>query len=137
MSKAKKKAPKKATAAATEKALQCGIVRTVRGNYSSVMILSIPMGNRLSPQARGIAKNMGALAGAPDLVLAYRGEDGRERILWCEVKTDDGVLSDEQEEFAIGVQQRGGRYAVARSVEDVEGVLKELGVVPNHEGKRR
>ena len=45
--------------------------------------------------------------------------------LWIEVKTPHGRLSKYQEQFRDDILAHGGTYIVARSVEDIERVLKE------------
>lgn len=43
--------------------------------------------------------------------------------LWLEVKSDKGKQSEAQKAFQVMVQAEGHRYAVVRSIEDVEALL--------------
>ena len=62
-----------------------------------------------------IHQSLGSYKGIADL---YALKDGRH--VWIEVKTEKGRLSEYQEKFKRDVTAHGGRYIVARSVEDVE-----------------
>jgi hypothetical protein len=42
------------------------------------------------------------------------------RVLWIEVKTEKGKLSAEQGEFQKNIEEHGGKYVIARGVEDIE-----------------
>jgi hypothetical protein len=50
-------------------------------------------------------------------------------LLFIETKKADGVQSTHQKAFMWRVRQLGHEYIVARSVDDVERKLKELGVI--------
>jgi VRR-NUC domain len=53
--------------------------------------------------------------GWPDICLLIRG------IFWAiEVKTEDGKLSPEQEQMKSDIEANGGRYLVARSIDDIQ-----------------
>lgn len=47
-------------------------------------------------------------------------------ILWLEVKTDTGRQSKGQIQFMDEVRKAGHHYALVRSIDDVEDVLKEI-----------
>lgn len=71
-----------------------------------------------SPEAQKLQR-MGVRRGAWDLWFQLpKGRYG-----WIELKTDEGELSDEQEDFGIRIAAHGGGRAVCRSVEQVETVL--------------
>lgn len=53
--------------------------------------------------------------GIPDLVAIRGGQ-----TVWIEVKTPEGRLSKYQERWLQDLEDHGGWYVVARSVEDVE-----------------
>ena len=53
--------------------------------------------------------------GIPDLIAVRGGQ-----TVWIEVKRPTGKLSKEQEEFLEDLEDHGGWWIVARSVEDVE-----------------
>ncbi len=61
----------------------------------------------------------GALAyrGISDLIAIKQG-----RVLFVELKTAHGVLSDYQKKFQEDITTHGGEYLVIRSVEDLETV---------------
>lgn len=61
-----------------------------------------------------IHQSMGSHKGIADL---YAIKDGR--AIWIEVKTKIGKQSEHQEEFERDIVGHGGRYLVARSIEDV------------------
>jgi len=46
------------------------------------------------------------------------------KVLWLEVKSATGKQSDLQKSFQAQVEAEGHRYAVCRSVQDVEDLLK-------------
>lgn len=68
---------------------------------------------------------LGQVRGRADLTACLRGG------AYCdiEIKTGSGVQSREQREQQARVEQAGGIYILARSVEDVEAQLVELGMV--------
>ena len=53
--------------------------------------------------------------GIPDLVAIREGHH-----VWIEVKAPKGRLSEDQERWLQDLENHGGHYIVARSVEDVE-----------------
>ena len=61
-----------------------------------------------------IHQSLGSYKGIADL---YALKDGRH--VWIEVKTPAGSQSEDQEKFQRDVEDHGGTYLVARSVEDV------------------
>lgn len=62
-----------------------------------------------------IHQSLGSERGIPDLV-AIRGG----KTVWIEVKTPNGRLSEHQERWLQDLEDHGGWWIVARSVEDVE-----------------
>ena len=52
--------------------------------------------------------------GISDLIAIKNG-----KVVFIEVKTDTGELSDDQARFMVDIQSKGGNYIVARSIEDV------------------
>ncbi len=63
---------------------------------------------------------LGCYPGAPDLIAVKRGT-----VLFIEVKTETGILSDNQAQFGIDVGLRQGCYVIARRYEDIKNYLKE------------
>ena len=62
-----------------------------------------------------IHQSMGSYKGIADL---YCLKDGQS--VWVEVKTPRGRIGEHQERFRDDVERSGGRYLVARGIEDVE-----------------
>lgn len=60
-----------------------------------------------------IQQGMGAHKGLSDLIAVKGG-----RVVFAEIKTPRGRLSEYQREFEREVAAHGGEYAVLRSVED-------------------
>lgn len=79
-------------------------------------------GFRLKKEAARL-KRMGQLVGVADLVFVHQG-----RTLFLEMKTADGVMAQPQREFQRRCKELGIPYAVARSLDDVERVLRRWGV---------
>lgn len=79
-----------------------------------------------------LLKAAGLQAGAGDLlvihpVLKMRNEQGA-WVLWIELKTETGRQSPVQKDFERRIIEAGCFYHVARSVEDVEAILRETGI---------
>jgi hypothetical protein len=58
---------------------------------------------------------LGSHKGLPDLTAIRGGQ-----VWWIEVKTPRGHLSEDQDTFRRDVQDHGGNWLLARSIEDVE-----------------
>lgn len=94
-------------------------IRLALGQRDDVMLLRINVGKFRplhGPQDRVIQS---APTGTPDLLGVWNG-----RALAIEVKRPKGVQSVEQVAFQKAWEARGGIYILARSVDDVEEVLK-------------
>ena len=64
-----------------------------------------------------------AFNGSPDILGCIRG-----RLVGFEVKADNGRQSEAQKIFERRIKKSGGRYAVVRSIADVERCLDEWGI---------
>jgi Holliday junction resolvase-like predicted endonuclease len=64
-------------------------------------------------------QGLGAHRGFPDLVAVKAGQ-----VLFVEVKTRTGRLSQHQEAFRDEIEGQGLRYIVVRSVEDIIAAVK-------------
>lgn len=82
-----------------------------------------PNGGNLSRTQAGRFKAMGLTPGVPDLHFIWPGGYGV-----IELKAAKGRLDDKQVAFLGHVQECGHRWAVCRSVEQVESTLREWGV---------
>lgn len=72
-------------------------------------------------KANGRLVSVGLYPGASDLIFTWRGS-----IIFCEVKTPGGVISDDQLSFAAHVMEVGFDYHVVRSEEEFKNLIKEL-----------
>lgn len=66
----------------------------------------------------GLRTSRGVVAGVADMQVLYRGVGH-----FIELKAQDGHLSDAQCEFGAAVMLAGAHFGVARSVEEVLGLL--------------
>lgn len=64
-----------------------------------------------------IHQSLGSYRGIADL---YALKDGQH--VWIEVKTPKGRLSEAQEKFRQDIISHGGKYLVARGIEDLGGI---------------
>lgn len=83
----------------------------------------VPNGGKRDEVTGGILKAMGMRAGVADLIVLWRGY-----ALSVELKTDDGKLSDAQDEWAEICQQCDVPHTVARSLRDVYLFLLNHGI---------
>jgi hypothetical protein len=60
-------------------------------------------------------QGLGSHKGMPDLTVIRRGQ-----VWWIEVKKSGGLLSADQCVFRGEIEDHGGNWLVARSIEDVE-----------------
>lgn len=67
-----------------------------------------------------LTQGLGSFRGAPDRVLFFKGE-----VIFLELKTEKGKLSEWQEEFKRQCENDGIRYYVVRSLEDVRAIVDE------------
>ncbi len=66
-------------------------------------------------------QTLGSHRGLSDLTAIKDG-----LTVYIEVKTASGILSADQEAFKAEIEAHGGRYIVARSVEDVQELCGDL-----------
>lgn len=69
-------------------------------------------------------QTLGSYRGVADLTAVKHG-----RVVFIEVKTAAGRLSEDQKRFRDDLLRAGGTYILARSVEDAERALKLMEVV--------
>lgn len=77
-------------------------------------------GGEAARKAQGIAQGMGVHAGFSDLIVIVQG-----RVLFLEVKTATGQLSEVQREFRDAVKRQGFAWSLVRSVDDALAALRE------------
>lgn len=67
---------------------------------------------------------MGLRKGAGDLLLIWRG-----RAFFLEIKLEDGVQSDDQIDFMHDCERLDIPYAVARSFEEAQGIVRDWKII--------
>lgn len=80
-------------------------------------------GGAAARRRQGIAQGMGVAAGFPDLIVLAEG-----RVLFLEVKSPRGRLSEAQVEMRHRIRAQGHHHAVVTSVEGAEAALKAAGI---------
>ncbi len=65
-----------------------------------------------------IHQSLGSHKGIADLYAIKRGQG-----IWIEVKTPKGRLSEHQENFRHNLELHGGRYILARGIEDLADLI--------------
>ena len=94
-------------------------------NESLMMVLTIfKIPKQTRYQIVIFFKKMGLLPGVSDIIIIHKG-----KAYGLEVKTDTGTQSPDQILFEKRMIECGGKYEIARGVEDVVKVLKEWGIV--------
>jgi len=80
-------------------------------------------------------KARGVVTGWPDIEIFWQyegdgwGKRSGLRMIFLEVKAPEGKLTERQEALHAELREDGHEVHVVRSVEDVERILKELGVI--------
>lgn len=89
----------------------------------SVVWMHCPVGGKRPRGEAGKLKAMGTRAGVPDLCIMWRREltdyAYAPAMLWIELKSSRGSLSQAQHDFIAAVERIGHGVAVCRSLEDV------------------
>lgn len=91
-------------------------------HWRRVHTVAIPRGNFKTGTGR-FSKNLD-MAGMPDIMVWLSGA----RILHLELKSKNGILSEEQKAFQVEMLRLGHIYRVIRKIEDLEEVLAEEGL---------
>jgi hypothetical protein len=106
--------------------------RSVRGTYPVLKLLyAVPNGGDRNLRVARKLKAEGVLAGVADLCLpaARRGYHG----LYLEMKSEEGVATEEQKEFLRGVSGEGYCAVVAQGVDEAKSTLEWYMGVTDHE----
>lgn len=74
-------------------------------------------------RAVSLSKSMGMVPGWPDLITIADG-----KVMAWEVKSEGGTASDAQKNVGAMLIANGARWAVVRSIDDVQQCLAEWGV---------
>lgn len=112
-----------------EQALQIAVANYLRVALRPPTIWSaFPAGG--GGRVRGaFLKAMGLQAGWPDiLIFGPKAGYPRSRLIGLELKSGKGRQSPEQKEFQAAFETIDGIYGVARSVDEVEGFLRGVGI---------
>jgi hypothetical protein len=96
--------------------LRLEVAREGHVSRDGVVWFSIDQANFASVPGTRVAR--GICAGVPDVVVLYRGA-----AYFIELKSDDGVLSDAQRELCTALLWAQCYVGVARSADDVLGLL--------------
>ena len=91
-------------------------------------------GAYMSKATAGKSRALGVLAGVADLVFVLPGlsEKHPATVGFIELKAPKGALSDNQKAFRDKVKALRAWYAEARSIEDVQQILRTWGVTFAH-----
>lgn len=82
-----------------------------------------PNGGHRKKAVAGKLKAQGVLAGVPDWTIIHNG-----KVIFLELKTRRGTLTDGQKEFRDRVQAQGLDHYVCRSLTEIELALNAAGV---------
>jgi hypothetical protein len=114
-----------------EHAIQVRVVTFLREALPPAIAWSaFPNGGFRHPRTARTLAEEGVVSGPLDLVFVVPSSVVAHGFTgWIEMKTIYGVMSDTQKDWAATVDQtRDGRWALARSVEDVERILIGWGI---------
>lgn len=111
-----------------EQALQIACVKLLR-SLPNTLVFSVPNHMFLGKgenKAWYLAKQkmLGLLPGAPDIVLVFRSSSGLAITILLELKSSDGVFSDNQKAVQSSCASIGVPYMVVRSLDDLISLLK-------------
>ena len=107
-----------------EARIQREIIQFVRAVAPHCLIVAVPNGSQRTASGRPANAVAGLTAGVPDLVVVIPGG----RVLWVEVKSEKGRVSDAQLAFHLELQARGHDIAIVRSLDDVRNAFKALNI---------
>lgn len=111
-----------------EQALQQAVYKYIRYAAPHVLVFHVPNGMRAggrNPIATGaIFKSMGVVPGVADLLLFWKEVGIHAGCGAIELKAGKGKLTDHQVSFSVQWTKLGGKYAVCKSIDDVEASLK-------------
>lgn len=106
-----------------ERAIQRQILDWLKVSLPGAIVFAVPNGGARNKITGAIMKGEGVRAGAPDLILCYRG-----KIAFLEVKAPKGSLSASQKAFRDDCAENLIPYAVVRGIGDVQAFLDDLGI---------
>src|SRR5512139_1776153 len=123
---------KRGKRARPEQSLQQDVARYLARVLSSPSYWSA-IGHGGGGLVRGaILKSMGVKAGVPDLIVMHpvlkAGSGAGCWVIGIELKSATGSLSPAQKATKVAFENAGGMYYVARSIDEVEGFLRGVGI---------
>jgi hypothetical protein len=74
-------------------------------------------------------KRKGVVTGTPDIQIMWRDSFYITKLIFLEVKIPGGKLTEKQESLHEELKEDGHWVSVVSSVEDVQNILKNLGVI--------
>ena len=107
-----------------EDKIQRSIIDYIEAVIPHALVFAIPNAARRSWRGRATNAVSGLKRGAPDLCVCLSGGE----VLWIEVKSDNGRLSQDQLAFAGKLRALKHNYILARSIDDVRISLLKLGI---------
>lgn len=114
--------------------LQVACVEHLRSAFPTLLFFHVP--NRGGSASDGhFKKMMGAVAGAPDLVVTW-GDELATSVAAIELKAPGGATSSAQNKFLSSAAQRGWKTAVCWSVQQLHTCLLKWKIPPAHHGIR-
>jgi len=81
-----------------------------------------PSGELRDKRTAAKLKHMGLAKGWPDFIVLTNP------VIFIELKSDKGRMSQSQKDFAVLAQEAGHRYFVARDLPTIESALQKFGV---------
>lgn len=90
-----------------------------------IVFFHVPNQNMASPQYRKKLNSFGLLPGVSDWIFVLPGS----HVAFLELKTLRGVQSKSQKDFQRNVEALGAPYLIARTPEQIDGVLLGLGAI--------
>lgn len=107
-----------------EDKIQREIVKNLRQHFPHLLVFAVPNGGSRNRIEAANMKKTGTLAGVADLVICWRGDDGRGLSGFLEVKAPGGDQHQEQKDFEAVCAALGLPYALVRSIGEAIEELK-------------
>lgn len=106
-----------------EQALQIACVKWFRYQHHDEILIHIPNGGYRTAIESLKFKQMGVLAGVPDLLLLKNS--GKYGALFIEMKSGNGKLSDSQKSMIGRMESKGYKCEVASSFEEFKRIIED------------
>lgn len=104
-----------------EQNLQMQMVTFIEWKYKELFVFAVRNEGKRSRWEQSIIKKMGLKSGVSDLVVF-----GKSKVLFLEVKTEKGKMSNEQKEFEKICQDKGMIYQVCRDLDCLSQTIKSV-----------